>query len=146
MHAIGGLLMWLDIMFWQKNMAWEWISHYVCDSQHYFLAFFGQHSIARLSKWIIFSEEHYCDAVPTKIEASTLNSHKKMALQSSCSSDQGICGLAYDCHLDAGSQGGDIYHIVSSNCQLGPSRGINYRMMWGMLVFHICRRNSNKIG
>ncbi len=77
-----------------KNMPWEWISHYVRDSQCYFLTFFGQNSTARLSKWIIFNEEYYCDAVPTKIEASTSNSHKNMALQLSRPSDPGVRGLA----------------------------------------------------
>ncbi len=90
-----------------KNLPWEWISCYVRDGWHYFLAFFGQNSTARLSKWIIFNEEYYCDAVPTKIEASTSNSHKKMALQSSRPSDPGVCGLAFhyshQCHQQCSS-------------------------------------------
>ena len=54
-----------------KNLPWEWISRYVRDGRRYFLTFFGQNSTARLSKWIIFNEQYYCDAVPTKLEAST---------------------------------------------------------------------------
>ncbi len=54
-----------------KNLPWEWISRYVCYGWRYFLAFFGQNSTARLSKWIIFNEQHYCDVAPTKFEAST---------------------------------------------------------------------------
>ena len=78
-----------------KNLPWEWISRYVCYGWRYFLAFFGQNSTARLSKWIIFNEQHYCDVTPTKFQASTLICHKKFTLQSSCPSDPGICGLAF---------------------------------------------------